>query len=462
MTAPASTPESVEGTPGPGFIFSISPASDDLPEQFGRYRLRKKLGQGGMGAVYLAHDTALDRVVAIKIPFLNGPDPDTIRARFLEEARAAAGLHHPNICPVHDLGEAEGFPFLTMEFIDGEPLTHRLVQGSSLEIVEAVRIVRRAALALQYAHERGVIHRDLKPGNIMLRESGEPVIMDFGLARRSSPAALHLTREGQRVGTPAYMAPEQACGDQALVGPSSDIYCLCVVLYELLTGTVPFQGDFQSLLSQITTAAPERPSSRRPDVPPRLDAVCLRGLEKSPKDRWPSMKALADALEDCATMPSAPAGVPSILLRITGTPIAYRPRPDQEVIAVGRQRRKLGDPPERGNDFVLRVADDDRLSTRISRRHFEIRRSGRDYFVVDHSKAGLMLNGQSVAREKPTRLSGGDTLLVAGVVTLEVLIEQAGSSQNLALAPVASARDATQGGARVEFEVSVGDMVTVE
>jgi serine/threonine protein kinase len=187
----ATTPPTRAGE-GPG------PGSEPLPRPFGRYRLDYRLGDGGMGTVYLAHDTQLGRIVALKIPALGGTAPGQIRARFLREARAAAALSHPNICPLYDVGEVGGVPYLTMAFIRGEPLARRLEPGRASAPPEAppraaVALVRAVALALQYAHERHVIHRDLKPANIMIDERGEPVVMDFGLARLDEATPLTRT-----------------------------------------------------------------------------------------------------------------------------------------------------------------------------------------------------------------------------------------------------------------------------
>jgi hypothetical protein len=441
----------------------------ELSGPFGRYLIERKLGEGGMGAVYLARDTQLDRPVALKVPFLGGPEADALRARFLHEARAAAALHHPGICPVYDVGEADGTPYLTMPYLTGEPLSRRLARGP-LPVAEAAALVEKLARALHYAHERGVVHRDLKPGNVLLDEHGEPVVMDFGLARRAGDS--HLTQEGQVLGTPAYMAPEQLGGEVAGMGPPCDVYSLGVVLYELLTGATPFVGDLLALASQVAYDEPRRPSKVRPGVDGRLDAICLKALAKRPAER-PSMRELASALAEyreadrraeagigAAPAQRGPAAGPALALRVLGTPFVYRPAPGQETITVGRQRRNPGDPSDHGNDFVLRVAGDDALTTRISRRHFEIVRAGDEYQVVDRSKAGLLLNGRALPRHEPAPLAPGDRLLVAGVVELEVLLDPGGVGGFVA--PVVHAPAVTRGTTQVLFEASMGDMLTVE
>jgi tetratricopeptide (TPR) repeat protein len=264
-----------------------------LPPRFGRYEIRRQLGRGGMGTVYLAHDTRLNRLVALKVPNLGG-DPDAAR-RFVREARAAAALQNPNICPVYDSGAIDGRPFLTMAYLDGGSLADRL----PLPVGEAVKLVRTLADALDEAHRAGVMHRDLKPANVLFNGKGQPVITDFGLARQLAAAGPESLSGPGIVGTPAYMAPEQVNGDAGAIGPATDVYALGVVLYEALTGRRPFEGPLGTLLARITTDEPEPPSRLRPDVDARLSAVCLRALAKKPTDRFPAMAAFAAALNEC-------------------------------------------------------------------------------------------------------------------------------------------------------------------
>jgi serine/threonine protein kinase len=428
-----------------------------------------KLGQGGMGAVYRAYDTVLGRTVALKIPFLSGSQAEVIKARFLREAQAAAALSHPNLCPIHDLGEVDGVPFLTMTFIRGESLARRIGPRGVADVREAALLVRKVALALQQAHQAGVIHRDLKPSNILIDEQGEPVVTDFGLARRQDLAGA-LTQDGQALGTPAYMPPEQFSGDVGQMGPASDIYSLGVVLYELLTGAPPFSGDMLTLVCLVTSEEPAPPSRRRPGLAPELDQVCLKALAKTPGDRWPSMQALAQALggwlDRTAAFAASPGGGPgpadsellALVLRLEGTPFAYRPLPGQRVITLGRQKRKPGFPADEGNDIVLRVPGDDAASARISRRHLEIHRHGREVYALDLSKAGTTLNGRPLTRGVAVPLAHGDRLAVAGVLSLEVLL---GPSASVHAGPPPRPGAAWAHGKAV-LEVSVGDMVTVE
>ncbi len=286
------------------------PADLPLPAELGRYRLLSKLGQGGMGAVYLAEDTRLRRKVAIKVPHFSDADGPSVIDRFYREARIAAGIEHPNLCPVHDVGEVGGTHFLSMPYVEGTPLGRLVNADSAWPPGRAVALVRKLAVAAQVMHDRGVVHRDLKPANVIVRADGEPVLMDFGLARSFTAQSRQLTRDGATMGTPAYMAPEQVLGD-GQIGPAADVYSLGVILFELVTGRVPFDGPLAAVYGQILHAEPPPPSSLRPGLGPALDAVCLRALAKKPADRFPSMSAFAAALEELGrsadtVLPAAP------------------------------------------------------------------------------------------------------------------------------------------------------------
>jgi len=316
------------------------PVAPALPERFGRYEVLRPLGRGGMGAVYLARDTQLDRQVALKVPLFDG-DPARAR-RFVREARAAAALRHPHLCPVYDAGEIDGQPFLTMAYVDGETLAAHVARGP-LPVAEAARLTRTVALALDAAHRAGIVHRDLKPANVMLDAAGQPVVTDFGLARNlAAPAAD--SRSGEAlVGTPHYMAPEQVNGTAGAGGPGVDVFALGAVLYELLTGARPFDGPVGTVLARITSADPVPPAALRPGVGARLSGVCLRALAKDPADRFPSMAAFAAALEgwlaDAADRPrsrrarSAVAGAGAVAAVIGIALLAWRPWTPREPAA---------------------------------------------------------------------------------------------------------------------------------
>jgi serine/threonine protein kinase/WD40 repeat protein len=288
-----------------------APKPPELPERFGRYRIEKCLGRGGMGAVYLAHDTQLDRRVALKVPRFSDVDNPRVLERFYREARAAATLSHPNICPVYDVGAVDGVPYLTMAYIEGKPLSAFIRRGRPLPPAQAAAVVRKIALALQEAHAHGVIHRDLKPSNVIINTRREPVVMDFGLARRSTKREARLTQLGSILGTPAYMPPEQVTGDIDAMGPACDVYSLGVILYELLTGRLPFEGEVVSVLLQIATDRPPPPSQHRPDLDPRLEAVCLKALAKKPEERYASMTDLARDLGEYLRPPAAAVVAPA-------------------------------------------------------------------------------------------------------------------------------------------------------
>jgi class 3 adenylate cyclase/predicted Ser/Thr protein kinase len=312
--APPSPPSGGEATEiGTGRGAHMTASGDEvppLPEAFGRYAILRRLGRGGMGVVYLARDTELDRLVALKMPHLEGNDPDLLRERFLREARAAALLHHPHICPVFDVGAVGAVPYLTMAYIEGQPLDEWAANQPGRPAELFVALVRTLALALAEAHAHGVIHRDLKPSNVLVDRRGEPVVMDFGLARRmqSHKGEERLTYPGAPMGTPAYMPPEQVLGQVEAMGPASDVYSLGVILYELLAGACPFDGPVGAVLARIVAEAPRPPSALRPGLDPRLDAICLRALAKEPEKRFASMTEFARVLGDWLQGPHSSEG----------------------------------------------------------------------------------------------------------------------------------------------------------
>lgn len=267
-----------------------------LPEVFGRYRVMRLLGRGAMGAVYLAEDTQLARQVALKIPHFDSSQPEELLQRFYREARTAATLRNPHICPVYDVGEINGQHYISMAYIEGHPLSEIIKTKGQQPERQVLTLVRKLALALQEAHNQGVIHRDLKPGNIMVDARGEPVVMDFGLACQVREGAERLTHSGVILGSPAYMSPEQLEGDTTKVTPSADQYALGVILYELLTGQLPFRGTISAVVGQIITKPAPAPQALRPELDPRINQLCLQMLAKTPAKRLDSMKAVADRI----------------------------------------------------------------------------------------------------------------------------------------------------------------------
>jgi len=274
-----------------------------MPKRFGRYQIIKRLGRGAMGTVYLARDTQLDRRVALKVPhFRSEDDTQTPNRgdleRFTREARVAATLDHPNLCPVYDVGQIDGIHYLTMAFVRGRPLSDYIDPERLMPPRRVATAVRKLALALEEAHARSIIHRDLKPSNIMVNRLRELVIMDFGLAWRIGSHDERLTKTGLVLGTPAYMSPEQISGKEESLGPRCDIYSLGVIMYEMLTACRPFDGPEAVVLGQILYVEPVPPSGHRPDLDPRIEAICLKAMSKKPEDRYATMGELAADLGD--------------------------------------------------------------------------------------------------------------------------------------------------------------------
>tara|TARA_R110002167_G_scaffold148524_1_gene341489 strand:+ start:13971 stop:18884 length:4914 start_codon:yes stop_codon:yes gene_type:complete len=273
----------------------------NLQGQFGRYWIEEILGEGAMGAVYLAHDQELDRRVALKVPKIDASDSaQELLERFYREARAAATLRHRGICPVYDVGTEDGVSYIAMAYIPGLPLSRLMSLGKIKSMRNIAVVIRKLAMALESAHQKGVIHRDLKPANVMVDEDNEPVIMDFGLARQlNREEASRLTLVGTIMGSPAYMSPEQVSGDINLVGCQSDIYNLGVMLYELLTGRVPFEGPVVVIIGQIIGTEPGLPSTIKEGIDPELEVICLKMMAKKKEDRYQSMQEVVDALTAC-------------------------------------------------------------------------------------------------------------------------------------------------------------------
>ena len=268
-----------------------------------RYRLERELGQGGMATVYLAADLKHDRKVAIKV--LRPELAAVIGAeRFLAEIKTTANLQHPHILPLHDSGEASGFLFYVMPYVEGESLRDRLQREKQLPIADAVRLATEVAAALDYAHRRGIIHRDIKPENILLHD-GAALVADFGIALAASKAGgSRMTETGMSLGTPQYMSPEQAMGEREL-DARSDVYALGAMTYEMLTGEPPFSGPTaQAIVAKVMTAVPEAVTNLRRTVPPNVAGAVQQAIEKLPADRFASAADFAEALQS-ATFASA-------------------------------------------------------------------------------------------------------------------------------------------------------------
>jgi serine/threonine protein kinase len=267
------------------------------PKKLGRYRLVKELGRGAMGIVYRAEDPMLNRTVAVKCIILM--DEPAVRAdyeaRFFQEAKAAGGLNHPNLVTIHDVGREGDVAYMAMELLEGADLREMTARGR-MPLALALELMAQAAEGLAHAHEHGVVHRDIKPGNIMVVRGRVAKIMDFGIARvRASDVK---TQTGAILGSPRYMSPEQVTGQPA--DRRSDIFSLGVVLHELAAGEPPFSAStVTQLMHQIATATPRPPSASNPAAPPMLDLIVARALQKQPADRYQSAAELASDLRAC-------------------------------------------------------------------------------------------------------------------------------------------------------------------
>jgi serine/threonine protein kinase len=291
------------GTPLQHISAITSPPMDLVGRDIGTYRVRSLLGSGGMGQVYLAHDSKLDRPVALKLlaPEL-ASDPDRLR-RFLQEARAASSLNHPHILVIHDFGELDRRPFIVAEFVEGETLRERLRRGP-LPVRDTLAIAVQIAGALTAAHARGIVHRDIKPENVMVRPDGYVKVLDFGLAKLTRPETARVdsmvTQPGTILGTPRYMSPEQARG--AEVDARTDVWSLGVMLYEMITGRPPFDGPTATdIVAAVLRSDPAPLEEYAPHAPKTLGRVVAQALAKEPRQRHASAGDLLAALMELKT-----------------------------------------------------------------------------------------------------------------------------------------------------------------
>ncbi len=261
----------------------------------GQYRLDKRIGKGGMGAVYRAYDTERERTFAVKC-MLETERPSDVQ-RFLREASTASLLKHPNIVGVYTIEEADGILYIVMELLSGRPLSQRLREEPRIQRGEAVRVVRDVARALAYAHDLGIMHRDVKPRNIMVCDDGHARLMDFGLAREMTHGAT-VTTKGHVMGTPQYMSPERAQASRRTVDHRSDVWSCGVILYEIATGRMPFAAKTPvDVLDRILKEDPEPPCRVDPSLPADLETIILKCLEKDPRHRYATARELAEDLD---------------------------------------------------------------------------------------------------------------------------------------------------------------------
>jgi serine/threonine protein kinase len=378
-----------------------------LGTTFGDFEVIAEIGRGGMGVVYKARQVSLDRLVAVKVLLRGSFTSQTVLARFLAEARAAAALSHPNIVTIYQVGECPVGHFFAMEFIDGQSLEDILQKGP-VPIAWGANLIGAVADAVNYAHGKGIIHRDLKPGNIMIDRLRRPVVMDFGIAKLVGGENAGLTQQGEIIGTPAFMAPEQARSGAVPIAPYTDVYSLGAILYTMVAGRYPFHEEttLDTLLKVISPEPPPPLRDLRPDVPEALERICLKCLAKAPADRYQTARALAEDLRrfrtslsgvrptDRASSGSARINLPSVLL--------VSPKSGKEVrlfsgtVTIGRS-------PE--CDLKMKASD-------VSKKHCQLI-IDQDKVVVEdlNSANGTYVNDERVQRR---RLKDGDRLGIAG------------------------------------------------
>ncbi|MDP3775517.1 MAG: protein kinase, partial [Gemmatimonadales bacterium] len=384
----------------------------------GRYAIERELGAGGMATVYLAHDVRHNRKVALKVL---RPELAAILGgeRFLKEIQTTANLQHPHILPLHDSGEAEGIVYYVMPYVEGESLRDRLIKEKQLPVDDAVRIAAEVASALDYAHRHGVVHRDIKPENILLHD-GSALVADFGIALAVSSAGggTRMTETGMSLGTPHYMAPEQAMGEREIT-PKADVYALGCVLYEMLTGEPPFTGPTaQAIIARVMTEEPRSLTLQRHTIPPHVEATVLRALEKLPADRFGSAAQFAEALAKPEL--TLPAGA-SVVRTAAAAPAAAAPAPRRAALrhamaaapwvlllgALGLLARELlrpsAAPPPIGR-FAVKLAPE--VTTGLTAQVLALSPDGSWIVFVGNPGSGDQLFSRSMDRVEPVPIPG--------------------------------------------------------
>jgi serine/threonine protein kinase len=394
-SGPSGSSSGISHEVSPGLFDSTDPDSL-LQKSFDDFEILELLGKGGMGVVYKARQKSLDRIVALKMLMADSFVNPILKTRFLEEARLAAGLSHPNIVSIYQIGQCQAGHYFVMEYLEGEALD-AIIQRGPVPIKWAVNVLGRAADAVHYAHGRGVIHRDLKPANIMIHALRGPIVMDFGVAKHVGKPGGGSTQFGTVIGTPAFMPPEQAGDDPAAIGPQSDVYSLGAVLYATLTGRPPY-GEGQAMatiLKVVSAAMPPPVRSLRPEVPAELDAICMKCLAKKPADRYPTAKALADELRKLRT-----AGQPPTL-RVDGPALTLVDAASGKELTFRKPLTLIG--RTRDCHLILRAVD-------VSKKHCHILLE-RDQAIIEDlgSSNGTFVNGVRVDR---AHLDDGDQIAI--------------------------------------------------
>jgi serine/threonine protein kinase len=432
-----------EPTPSPGTLALPDPAnkrtpSDTAPsldepvtgvrrsltgQTFDDLELLDEIGRGGMGVVYKARQKSLDRLVAVKLLLAEHFAEPVHLARFRAEARAAACLAHPNIVQVYQIGECPLGHYFSMEYVDGHSLD-ALVKRNKITIASAAAITLKLARAVHYAHGKGIVHRDLKPANIVIDRSLRPVIMDFGIAKFLKQSS-SLTQQGVMIGTPAFMAPEQAGETPHQVGPLADVYALGAILYNMLTGHAPFEDQtaLRTVLKVIGPDPPKPVRERNPEVPQRLERICMKCLRKRPEDRYGSAQGLAEALRRFQARPGQRPGAETMEKPAARTtvpaalpPVVLESLANGQKIRIARSVSLIGRSSE--CDIIVRAPD-------VSKQHCRLLLCPKEMVIEDLESAnGTYINGQAVDRafvQEGDRLAIGDHEFV-------VRLEASGSS----------------------------------
>jgi serine/threonine protein kinase len=372
----------------------------------GPYQIQKQLGQGGMATVYKAYHPALDRYVAIKVMDASLSKEQGFIERFRREARVVARLDNSHIVPVYDFDEQDGQPYIVLKFIDGQNLVDRM-RASPISRSEILKIISAVGNGLQYAHNRGVLHRDVKPSNVLMASDGKVYLTDFGLARILESTS-SLTGD-MIVGTPHYMSPEQAMNAEKL-DEGTDIYSFGIMIYEMVIGCLPFDGDTTfSVIEDHIHKAPPLPTSIKPDLPVEVERVILKTLEKQRSDRYAKVSDLVNAFKkvwfpntdqnDISSTTMESIGIATLLAENGKSfPVA------EETVVLGRNSSTKNIQ----NDIDLSELDIKKI---ISRRHAMIQRANNEFVLYDlESRNGTFVNGVRLSPTQPHTLSSGDVI----------------------------------------------------